>query len=199
MSTKEKADHDGELDETLDEFAEPYPGCKRAWTVPRPRKCTSLAYLQNISVFAEAGGLATILKAVQEEECSDKPGEFDLTVLACLFSGASFAAAVYHKDVITDFGAPLLAEAKKKLLGAPDKALRDMRRDAIDAILRAVEAFNKRVLKRDERKASLDELRLNVCLLCINSSFLQRRIQGISDLNNLIKNARLVSYTNPDL
>ena len=45
MSLKEKADVDGELDESLDEFAEPYPGCSRPWTVPRPRKCTSLAYL----------------------------------------------------------------------------------------------------------------------------------------------------------
>ena len=118
--------------------------------------------------------------------------------MACLFSAASFAAAVYHKDVVADFGAPLLVEARKKLLGAPDKALRDMRRDAIDAILRAVEAFNKRVLKREERKASLDELRLDVCLLCINSSFLQRRIQGISDLTSLIKHSRLATYTNPE-
>jgi hypothetical protein len=41
MSTKEKADLDGELDETLDEFIEPFAGASRPWCVPRPRKCTS--------------------------------------------------------------------------------------------------------------------------------------------------------------
>jgi hypothetical protein len=41
MSSKDKADMDGELDETLDEVIEPINGASRAWGVPRPRKCTS--------------------------------------------------------------------------------------------------------------------------------------------------------------
>lgn len=198
MSTKDKADLDGELDETLDDFVEAFPGNKRVWTVPRPSKCTSSAYLENLSAFAENGGIDLILSSMKDNELSDKAGEFDLNVLACLFSAVSLPALVYHKGVIADFGADLSKVARAKLLGAPDKALRDMRREAIDAILRACEVFNKRLLTREERKPDLDELKLDVCLLCINSSFLQRRIQGISDLSTLIKHCRLQSYTAPD-
>ena len=84
------------------------------------------------------------------------------------------------------------------MLGAPDKALRDMRREAIDAITKAIDSFNKRLLEKDERKSSLDTLKLDICLLCLNSSFLQRRIQGISDLTALIKNQRIYSTNTTD-
>ena len=107
MSTKDKADLDGELDETLDDFVEAFPGNKRVWTVPRPSKCTSSAYLENLSAFAENGGIDLILASIKDNELSDKSGEFDLNVLACLFSAVSLPALVFHKDVIADFGADL--------------------------------------------------------------------------------------------
>jgi hypothetical protein len=132
-----------------------------------------------------------MLKSIQEGEFSDKDNEFNLTVLACLFSGASFPAMVYHKKVIEDYGQKFVELSKKKLLDAPDKALRDMRREAIDAIMKAVEAFNKRLLKKSDRKKNVETLKLDVCLLCLKSEFLQRRIQGITDLTQLIKNQRI--------
>ena len=61
MSTKDKSDMDGELDETLDDYIDPLEGYNKVWAVPRPRKCTSRAYLQILSSFCEAGGLHTIL------------------------------------------------------------------------------------------------------------------------------------------
>jgi hypothetical protein len=144
-------------------------------------------------MFCEAGGLQVILDSIRDNECSDKADEFNLTILACLISAASLPALTYHKAVIADFGGQLVTEAKKKLLGAPDKALRDMRREAIDAITKAVDLFNKRIMKREDRKPALEGLKLDVCLLCLSSSFLQRRIQGISDLTTLIKNQRVYS------
>lgn len=171
-STKDKSDADGEVDEGLDDFINPYEGCSRSWAVPRPRKCTSRAYLTNLSMFCEAGGLQVILDSIRDNECSDKNDEFNLTILACLISAASLPALTYHKAVIADFGGQLVTEAKKKLLGAPDKALRDMRREAIDAITKAVDLFNKRLMKREDRKPALEGLKLDVCLLCLSSSFL---------------------------
>ena len=53
---------------------------------------------------------------IEEGEFSDKDNEFNLTVLACLFSGASFPAMVYHKKVIEDYGQRFVDLSKKKLL-----------------------------------------------------------------------------------
>jgi hypothetical protein len=102
MSTKDKADLDGELDETLDDHISPIDGCSRAWAVPRPRKCTSRAYLTNLSKFCEAGGLETVLGAIRDNECGDSEEEFNLTILACLIHCVSLPALVYHKSVIAD-------------------------------------------------------------------------------------------------
>lgn len=77
------------------------------------------------------------------------------------------------------------------MLKAPDKALRDVRREAIEAIVKAVDSLNKRIEKKEEREKKTEIFKLDVSLLCLNSSFLQRRIQGIHDLTKLIKNHRI--------
>ena len=59
---------------------------------------------------------------------------------------------------------------------APDKALRDVRREAIEAIIKAVDSLNKRIVSKEEREKVTELLKLDVSLLCLNSSFLQRRI-----------------------
>jgi hypothetical protein len=77
------------------------------------------------------------------------------------------------------------------LLKAPDKALRDVRREAIEAIVKAVDSLNKRIEMKEKREIITEIFKLDVSLLCLNSSFLQRRIQGIHDLTQLIKNHRI--------
>lgn len=95
---------EGEIDESIDDVIEPFAGTKRSWVVPRPRKCTSLGFLNNLSLFCEAGGLDVMLKSIEEGEFSDKDNEFNVSVLACLFTGAANASIVYHKKVIQEYG-----------------------------------------------------------------------------------------------
>jgi hypothetical protein len=68
-------------------------------------------------------------------------------------------------------------------LTAPDKALRDVRREHIEAIVKAVDNLNKRIVDKGERERQSEFLKLEVALLCLNSSYMERRIQGIRDLN----------------
>jgi len=56
------------------------------------------------------------------------------------------------------------------LLKAPDKALRDVRREAIEAIVKAVDSLNKRIEKKEEREKITEIFKLDVSLLCLNSS-----------------------------
>jgi hypothetical protein len=75
-------------------------------------------------------------------------------------------------------------------LGAPDKAMRDVLPKALDYIFKAIEAFNKRILEKSERKKGVETFKLDLCLLSMKSEFLARRIQGISDLTKVIKDSR---------
>jgi ubiquitin carboxyl-terminal hydrolase 34 len=81
--------------------------------------------------------------------------------------------------------------SKNRLLTAPDKALRDVRREHIEAIVKAVDNLNRRIVDKDERDKQSEFLKLEVSLLCLNSSYMERRIQGIRDLNQIIRNNRI--------
>lgn len=190
MSVKQGHD-DEELDETLDDYIEPEEGQGRAWAVPRPRKCTSSEYLRLLNLFCHRGGLDLVQSIIEKEEPSDKPNGFNLWVLAILLSLASLPAQVYHKQVIADYAPKLIECGRNRLLQAPDRALRDVRREAIEGIVKAVDSLGRRLADRAERDKQTELLKLEVALLCLKSSYMERRIQGIRDLNIVIRNNRI--------
>ena len=48
-------------------------------------------------------------------------------------------------------------------------------------------------MTKEEREKESEILKLEICLLCLKSAYLERRIQGIKDLNQLIRNIRMMS------
>lgn len=191
-STKTSTEDD-ELDESLDDVMKPEEGHSRVWAVPRPRRCTSSEYVRHVSAFCHRGGLDSILSIIETSEATEKAEGFNLCVLAILLSLVSLPAAVYHKAVIAEYAPKLIAASTRRLLSAPGRALRDVRREHIEAIVKAVESLSRRVVEKAEREKQMEILKLEVALLCLNSSYMERRIQGIRDLNQIIKNNRISS------
>jgi len=76
--------------------------------------------------------------------------------------------------------------------------MRDVRREKIESIIKSIDNFQRRLVTKDEREKQTEVLKLEVSLLCLKSSFLERRIQGIRDLNQIIKNQRMFN-TNKNL
>ena len=192
QSTRAHRDDDDELDETLDEVLTPAEGHSRVWAVPRSRKCASSEYMRHLGHFCHRGGLDLILSVIADAEVTDKPYGYNLCVMAILISLISLPAMIFHKAVIAEYGPKLVDAAKKRLLSAPDKALRDVRREHIEAIVKAVEQLSRRNgLERAEREKDNEILKLEVARLCLNSSFMERRIQGIRDLTQIIRHTRI--------
>jgi hypothetical protein len=154
----------------------PEEGFSRTWAVPRPRRCTSSEYLRHVSAFCERGGLDEVLHVLENAEANEEAEGFNLCVLAILLSLVSLPAAVYHRQVMADYAPRLIEAGTKRLLSAPDRALRDVRREHIEAILRAVDSLGRRVLEKAERERTKEILGLEVTLLCLNSAFMERRI-----------------------
>ena len=91
----------------------------------------------------------------------------------------SFVSApflIYHKDFITDFGPKIVKECKRSLKDAPEKSLRDVRREKIEGVIKSIDNIEKRLIPKDERERSTEILRLEVALICLKSSYLERRI-----------------------
>jgi len=169
----------------------PEEGHSRVWAVPRPKKCSSKEYIRHINYFCHQGGLDLILDIISKTEITDQTDGYNLCVMAILLSLISLPAQIFHNSVISEYGPKLIESSKERLLASPDKALRDVRREHIEAILKAVDNLNKRIVDRSEREKQSEFLKLEVALLCLNSSYMERRIQGIRDLNQIIRNNRI--------
>ena len=164
------------------------------WAVPRPRACQSSEYMRHINLFAHAGGLDSILNVIETAEISEKEekrlGGFNLRALAILLSTFSVPTAVYHKDVIAEYGPKVIEASKKRVLNAPDIALREANGETLEAIISGIDRLLRRLVVRSEREREIAALRRSVALLCLNSSYLERRIQGIRELGQLIRTTR---------
>jgi ubiquitin carboxyl-terminal hydrolase 34 len=71
---------------------------------------------------------------------------------------------------------------------APEKQLRDVRREKIESIIKSIDNFQRRLISKEEREKLTEILKLEVSLMCLKSNYLERRIQGIRELNQIIKN-----------
>ena len=71
--------------------------------------------------------------------------------------------------------------------------MRDVRREKIESIIKSIDNFQRRLVSKDEREKLTEVLRLEVSLMCLKSNYLERRIQGIRELNQIIKNQRMYS------
>ncbi len=98
---------------------------------------------------------------------------------------------MYHKDFITEYGPKFFDVCIHALREAPEKSLRDMRKERIESIIKSIDNFMRRVISKDEREKMIEVIKLEVALMCLKSSFLERRIQGIRDLNSVIRNNRM--------
>lgn len=70
---------------------------------------------------------------------------------------------------------------------ADDKALRDVRKEQVDGIIKSIDNISKRFMSKQERTEMSEILRLQLCKRSIGSNFLDRRIQGMKDLNSVLK------------
>jgi len=125
----------------------------------------SSEYIRLINIFCEHGGLQKILDTLETSEVTEKANGFNLSILAILLSLVSLPAQIYHRDVLAEFGPRLITAGKSRLLSIPDRALRDVRREAIEAILKAVDTLN----KGNDKEKDSEVLRLQVAHLCLKS------------------------------
>ena len=181
------------------------------FAVPRLRKCISRLFLRLMNIFGNAGGFDVVLQALnrceglpdaqENNEESTVPAEvaatgfitnkMDINLLSIIVTALSSPYQMYHKDFITEYGPKFVDVCTRALREAPEKSLRDMRRERIESIIKGIDNFQRRVISKDEREKMTEVIKLEVALMCLKSSFLERRIQGIRDLNSVIRNNRM--------
>lgn len=108
---------------------------------------------------------------------TDTPAEdMELNVFSSIMACLSSPIIIYHKDVIDEYGPKFAEVAEKRLKEFPDKLLRNVRREKIEAIIKAIEVMQRRTVGKEEREKKIETLKLDVSLMCLQSNFLERRI-----------------------
>ena len=64
----------------------------------------------------------------------------------------SLPANLYHKDFMDQYGTRICDSIKARLIGASDKSLRNVRKEQIDTILKAVGSLQQRILEKEAAK-----------------------------------------------
>ena len=176
-----------DLDDDFDAVMVPEEGFDKVYAVPRLRKCTSSLFIHLINLFGNKNGFTLIQQALSLADV-DAP---DLNVLASLVQCVATPYIVYHREFLMEYGPVFVGNCVVRLRNAPEKSLRDVRREKIESMIKSIDNFQRRLVTKDEREKQTEILRLEVSLMCLKSSYMERRIQGIRDLNQIIKNNRM--------
>jgi ubiquitin carboxyl-terminal hydrolase 34 len=143
------------------------------------------------------GGYDLVLECLSKDESSAPQFEglpMNLNIVGILVSNISNPYLIYHRDFISEYGPKLVDICIQKLRNAPEKSLRDVRRERIESIIKSIDNFQRRLITKEEREKQTEVLKLEVSLMCLKSSFLERKIQGIKDLNMVIKNNKIYNF-----
>ncbi len=139
-------------------------------------------------MFGNEGGFELVLqvlsKAKAEEASQDGAAQadqivttkMDLNLAAILLAAITTPYNIYHKDFIAEYGPKVVEISKKKLRETPERELRDVRRERIEGIIKGIDNILRRLESKEEREKQTEILKLEVILMCLKSSFLERRI-----------------------
>jgi ubiquitin carboxyl-terminal hydrolase 34 len=187
---------DNDLNDEMDHLIKPIEGHARVYAVPRVRRCSSLL-MRIINMFGNEGGLDLVLDCLRQDLSAPPKFEglpINLNILGILVSTISYPYSIYHREFITEYAPKFVDLSVHLLRNAPDKSLRDVRRERIESIIKSIDNFQRRLVTVEEREKQTEVLKLEVALMCLKSSFLERKIQGIKDLNTVILNNRMFSF-----
>jgi len=72
--------------------------------------------------------------------------------MGCLAQILTLPYPVFHKNFIKEKGQLISDTIKNRLLITTDQALRDVRKEQVDAIIKSVESISRRFLNKEDRE-----------------------------------------------
>jgi hypothetical protein len=93
--------------------------------VPRNRKCTSQLLIHLINKFGNECGFELVLDKITKLSSTFSSQE-ELVTLCTLIEMISKPYMIYHKEFQREYFPKIIELAKKAIMGAPDKLMRDV-------------------------------------------------------------------------
>jgi len=155
------------------------------YAVTRHKECRSIFLVDLANKIGELGGYEAII-----ERINDQKNWIPIEILSSAVALLGNISPILHRDFAYAY-IPRLREAVfKNLLTSPDSNIRNFTKDRIDDITKSFDPLLKRILSIPEKIEILEQLNLEICSICFGSDFLERRLQGLKTIIEMIKSVR---------
>ena len=154
--------------------------------VPRPSVCLSEKFLEMMNNFGNLGGFDLIIDNLENNLAGP---EIDLNSICYMSTMITMPIALWHKDWVNEYAERTALAVKKQLYEASDKTHRALDKSAYQQAVNSIGYIYNKIKNRDDCQKECEVLAYIMCKKGLKSELLDRRIQGMKELNMLVKKA----------
>lgn len=134
------------------------------------------------------------------ERISDKTKWCPIDLTSNYVSILGNCHAVFHREFALEYIPKLKKAVWENVLKSPDSNTRNFTKEKIEGIYNAFDHLLKRVYSIPEKQEMIETFNLEIALMCFETDFLERKLQGIKALLDIIKqikygNAKFLTST----
>lgn len=113
--------------------------------------------MEFMDFFGNEKGFELILDVLENAKMDET---LNIHVMGNLATLIALPANIYHRTFMDDYGARIVSSIKARLLASSDKGIRDVRREQIDIIMKAVGNLQARIMEKEEAVRELEVFKL---------------------------------------
>lgn len=127
------------------------------------------------------------------ERISDKNKWCPIDMTSIYVSMLGNCHATFHRDFALEYIPKLKKAVWENVLLSPDSNTRNFSKEKIEGIYNAFDLLLKRIYSIPEKQEMIETFNLEVSLMCFETDFLERKLQGIKSILDII---RQIKYGN---
>lgn len=161
---------------------------RRYYCITRQGYCRSVFLINLLNKIGAMGVFDKIL-----ERISDKNKWCPIDMTSIYVSMLGNCHATFHRDFALEYIPKLKKAVWENVLLSPDSNTRNFSKEKIEGIYNAFDLLLKRIYSIPEKQEMIETFNLEVSLMCFETDFLERKLQGIKSILDII---RQIKYGN---
>ena len=155
---------------------------QRIYCITRQGYCRSVFLINLLNKLGNMGLFDKIL-----ERISDKTKWAPIDIVSIYSGLVGNCHSVFHREFALEYIPKLKKAAWESVLKSPDSNIRNFSKEKIESITNAFDLLLKRVYSIPEKQEMIETFNLEISLMCFETDFLERKLQGIKSILDIIK------------
>ena len=194
MASSSSSD-DPQIEDSNDHVCSVNKENQKIYCITRQGHCRSVFLVSLLNKIGTMGVFDKLL-----ERISDKTKWCPIDLTSNYVSILGNCHAVFHREFALEYIPKLKKAVWENVLKSPDSNTRNFTKEKIEGIYNAFDHLLKRVYSIPEKQEMIETFNLEIALMCFETDFLERKLQGIKALLDIIKqikygNAKFLTST----